>query len=108
MSALGRIGVCRRRYSSTSIRVRCTCRPRHARAPTPASCNDRSAIREVDGGHAATVGLPGSDGALVISNGVTRATRVAKLLPGVLIRVEVIGDQKTPVGHYPTGGDRLP
>jgi hypothetical protein len=61
-----------------------------------------------------TVGMPapwvyrGSDGALVITNGVTRATRVAKLLPGVLMRVEVIGDQKTPVGHYPTVGDRLP
>ncbi len=44
----------------------------------------------------------------VISNGVTRATRVAKLLPGILMRVEVIGDQKTPVGHHPTVGDRLP
>lgn len=61
-----------------------------------------------------TAGMPapwvyrGSDGALVISNGVTRATRVAKLLPGVLVRVEVIGGQKTPVGHYPTVGDRLP
>ncbi len=50
----------------------------------------------------------GFDGALVISDGVTRATRVAKLLPGVLKRVEVISDQKTPVGHYPTVGDRLP
>jgi hypothetical protein len=39
---------------------------------------------------------------------VTRATRVAKLLPGTPVRVEVIGDQKTPVGHYPTVGDRLP
>jgi hypothetical protein len=61
-----------------------------------------------------TLGMPppwvyrGSDGALVISDGVTRATRVAKLLPGVSVRVEVIGDQKTPVGHYPTVGDRLP
>ena len=61
-----------------------------------------------------TVGMPapwiyrGSDGELVISDGVTRATRVAKLLPGMLMRVEVIGDQKTPVGHYPTVGDRLP
>ena len=61
-----------------------------------------------------TTGMPapwvyrGSDGALVITNGVTRATRVAKLLPGVLIRVEVIGEQKSPVGHYPTVGDRLP
>jgi hypothetical protein len=61
-----------------------------------------------------TAGMPapwvyrGSDGALVISNSVTRATRVAKLLPGMLMRVEVIGDQKTPVGHYPIVGDRLP
>jgi hypothetical protein len=38
----------------------------------------------------------------------TRATRVAKLPPGVLLRVEVIGDQKTPAGHDPTVGDRLP
>ncbi len=35
-------------------------------------------------------------------------TRVAKLLAGVLLRVEVIGDPKTPVGHYPAVGDRLP
>jgi hypothetical protein len=54
------------------------------------------------------VGLRGSDGGLVISNGVTRSTRVAKLLPGTLIRVQVIGDLKTPVGHYPAVGDRLP
>jgi hypothetical protein len=50
----------------------------------------------------------GSAGALVIFNGVTRATRVAKLLPGVILRVEVIGDLKIPVGHYPTVGERLP
>src|SRR5947209_4860883 len=61
-----------------------------------------------------TAGMPapwvyrGSYGGLVLPNGVTRATRVARLLPGVLLRVEVIGDQKTPVGHYPTIGDRLP
>lgn len=50
----------------------------------------------------------GSDGALVISNGVTRATRIAKLSPGMLVPVEVIGDLTFPVGHYPTVGDRLP
>jgi hypothetical protein len=61
-----------------------------------------------------TAGMPapwvyrGSDGALMLSNGVTRATRVAKLLPGVLLRVELIDTLKTPVGHYPTVGDRLP
>jgi hypothetical protein len=44
-----------------------------------------------------TQGMPpvevsrGADGELVINNGVTRATRIAKLAPGTLIRVEVIG-----------------
>ena len=33
----------------------------------------------------------GTDGVLVIYNGVTRATRMAKLAPGKLVRVEVIG-----------------
>jgi hypothetical protein len=43
----------------------------------------------------------GSDGALVLFNGVTRATRVAKLASGMLTRVEVVGELKRPVGHYP-------
>lgn len=50
----------------------------------------------------------GTDGELMIYNGVTRATRVAKLLPGQLIQVEVIDDLKTPVGHFPTVGDTIP
>jgi hypothetical protein len=50
----------------------------------------------------------GTDGELVIYNGVTRATRVVKLLPGQPIRVEVIDDLKTPVGHLPTVGEKLP
>src|SRR5437870_4261384 len=33
----------------------------------------------------------GSDGVLMLYNGVARATRIAKLAPGTLIRVEVIG-----------------
>lgn len=33
----------------------------------------------------------GSDGALEFVDGVTRATRVAKLLPGTRVRVEVLG-----------------
>jgi len=63
---------------------------------------------------ASTQGMPplfvyrGSDGALMISDGVTRATRVAKLLPGVPVRVEVIGDLPTPCRQLPTVGDRLP
>jgi hypothetical protein len=49
-----------------------------------------------------------SDGALVLYDGVTRATRMAKLLPGRLIRAELIDDLPSPVGHLPTVGDRLP
>ena len=49
----------------------------------------------------------GSDGELVLNNGVTRATRVAKLLPGVSVRVEVIDDLAIPVGSYPKVGDGL-
>jgi hypothetical protein len=50
----------------------------------------------------------GTDGELMIFDGVTRASRVAKLLPGHLVRVEVIDDIPTPVGPLPTVGDKLP
>jgi hypothetical protein len=50
----------------------------------------------------------GSDGELVINNGVTRATRLAMLLPGVPVRVEVIDDLPIPVASYPSIGDVVP
>jgi hypothetical protein len=49
----------------------------------------------------------GSDGELVIYDGVTRATRAAKYAPGVLVPVEVTGTLPVPVGELPTVGDRL-
>jgi hypothetical protein len=49
----------------------------------------------------------GSDGVLEIINGLTRATRIAKLAPGSTIRVEVIGKLRKPRGHYPKVGDRI-
>jgi hypothetical protein len=61
-----------------------------------------------------TAGMPspwvycGSDGKLLLYNGVTRATRIAKLSPGTLICVEVVGNLAGPVGHLPTIGDLLP
>jgi hypothetical protein len=61
-----------------------------------------------------TAGMPpievyeGSDGELMIANGVTRATRVGKLLPGTLVIVEVIGKYRTAVGRFPKIGDVLP
>ncbi len=50
----------------------------------------------------------GTDGEFVVYDGVTRATRVAKLLPGQLVRIELVDDLKTPVGNLPTVEDRLP
>ena len=49
-----------------------------------------------------------SDGALVVYNGVTRATRIAKLSPGTLIRVEVVGKLRRAAAGYPNIGDLLP
>ncbi len=63
---------------------------------------------------AGTAGMPppwvyrGSDGAILIDYGVTRATRIARLAPGTTIRVEVVRDAKVPLGHFPTVGDLIP
>jgi hypothetical protein len=50
----------------------------------------------------------GTDGELLINNGVTRATRIAKLSSGTTVRVEVIDDLPIPVGSFPSIGDLLP
>ncbi len=50
----------------------------------------------------------GSDGALMLSHGVTRAPWVAKLCPGATIRVEVVRTIRVPSGHFPRIGDLLP
>ena len=49
----------------------------------------------------------GSDGELAIYDGVTRATRAAKYLPGTPITVEVTGELTGPVGGLPTVGEKL-
>ena len=57
------------------------------------------------------VGMPppwvyeGTDGVLVLYNGVTRATRIAKLNPGTLIKVEVIGKLPKSFAGEPKIGD---
>jgi hypothetical protein len=50
----------------------------------------------------------GTDGHLPINNGVTRATRIAKLSPRTTVRVEVIDDLPIPVGSLPSIGDLIP
>ena len=49
----------------------------------------------------------GSDGVLELCDGVTRATRVAKLLPGTKVQVEVLGKLKGPKANRPRVGDAL-
>ena len=50
----------------------------------------------------------GSDGILMLYNGVTRATRIAKLAPGSMIRVEVIGSLPRAFADEPSIGELLP
>ncbi len=45
---------------------------------------------------------------LVVYNGVTRATRIAKLVPGAAIRVEVVGKLRRAYAGDPKIGDHVP
>ena len=49
----------------------------------------------------------GTDGFLVVYNGVTRATRIAKLAPGTLVSVELIGRLRRAYGPERKIGDLL-
>ena len=63
---------------------------------------------------ASTDGMPpllvyeGTDGVLMVYNGVTRATRAAKYAPGTLVAVEVAGRLRRAFGKDPKIGDLLP
>ena len=50
----------------------------------------------------------GADGELMITDGVTRATRAAKLCPGQPIPIEVIGNLPRDLGSLPTVEEKLP
>lgn len=90
--------------------------PRTLHLPTtrPSGADPLKLQRQIARFGTAIHGMPvlevyrGTDGKLVVYDGVSRATRVAKFLPGQLVRVELIDDLPTPVGHLPTVGDRLP
>src|SRR5262245_54135576 len=89
--------------------------PRELRVPPSRSGVDPYKLhRQIALFGASSVGMPplvvyeGTDGVLVVYNGVTRATRIAKLAPGALVRVEVIGRLNRPYGPEPKIGDLLP
>lgn len=60
------------------------------------------------------VGMPplaairGIDGYLLLVDGVTRATRIAKLLPDIMVTVEVIGTSRNSFEHRPSIEETLP
>src|SRR5262245_35677470 len=70
--------------------------------------------RQIAAFGASAAGMPppwvyeASDGVLVLYNGVTRATRIAKLAPGTLIRVQVVGRLRRAYDADPKIGDLLP
>jgi hypothetical protein len=89
--------------------------PRELRPPSSRPRADPVKLaRQIARFGATTAGMPplivyeGSDGVLVIYNGVTRATRIAKLAPRTLVRVEVIGRLRRAFGADPKIGDVLP
>lgn len=49
-----------------------------------------------------------TDGELLIYDGVTRATRAAKLCPGELVPVRLVGRLAVSGREYPTIEERLP
>ena len=63
---------------------------------------------------ASSAGMPppwvyeAADGVLVVYNGVTRATRIARLAPGATVRVEVVGKLRRAYAADPRIGDLLP
>jgi hypothetical protein len=69
--------------------------------------------RQISQNGSSLAGMPplevkrGSDGELVIYDGVTRATRAARLAPGALVPVEVTGRLRAPVGRLPQVGDKI-
>src|SRR5713226_4464565 len=86
----------------------------HVPSSRPGGADPIKLTRQINRFGAADDGMPppwvyeGTDGELVIFNGVTRATRIAKLAPGTFIRVEVIGKLRAAFGSLPTIGDLLP
>ena len=90
--------------------------PRELRLPPsrPTGADPAKLARQIAKFGASTAGMPplivyeGLDAFFVVYNGVTRATRIAKLLPGTLIEVEVAGKLSRRFKNDPTIADFLP
>ena len=89
--------------------------PRELRLPSRRSGADPYKLQlQIARFGASSAGMPppwvyeAADGVLVVYNGVTRATRIAKLAPATTIRVEIIGKLRRAYAGEPKIGDYLP
>src|SRR3954453_2782291 len=88
--------------------------PRELRLPSRRGADPFKLQLQVARFGASSAGMPppwvyeASDGVLVLYNGVTRATRIARLAPGTTIRVEVVGKLRRGYAGEPRSGDLLP
>jgi hypothetical protein len=89
--------------------------PRELRLPSRRSGADPYKLqRQIARFGSSSAGMPApwvyeaSDGVLVVYIGVTRATRIAKLVPGTTIRVEVVGTLRRAYAAEPKIGDQIP
>jgi hypothetical protein len=90
--------------------------PRELRVPPsrPQGADPAKLQRQIARFGRSAAGMPppwvyeAADGFLVVYNGVTRAIRMAKLCPGTLIRVEVVGKLRRLAAGDPRIGDVLP
>jgi len=90
--------------------------PRTLRVPTSQTygADPAKLQRQIAQFGRSAVGMPaiwvyeGSDGILLIYNGVTRATRIAKLVPGTLVPVDIIGHIGRSFAALPSIEELLP
>ena len=89
-----------------STRVNCDALAARCRS-VQALAADRP-LRCLVGRDAAALVYEAADGVLVVYNGITLATRIAKFAPGAIIRVEVVGKLRRPYASEPKVGDFPP
>jgi hypothetical protein len=88
--------------------------PRELRLPSRRGADPFKLQRQIVRLGASSAGMPppwvyeAADGVLVVYNGITRATRIAKLAPGAIIRVEVVGKLRRAYASQPKVGDFPP
>ena len=88
--------------------------PRELRLPSRRGADPFKLQRQIARFGASTAGMPppwvyeADDGVLIQSNGIIRATRIARLAPGTFIRVEVVGTLRRAYAGEPKIGDPSP